>query len=351
MGNICTWCMFPNNHYYKSTHQTKMLNETQHNIQVTQPSRHIEMDPVCLQKQLGTGYSANIWLGTQGNKHVVVKIYKKTKDKKFTQHCTMESKVLYKCQHPNIVSCLGTKNTGIIVVEDKENIRHYVDPNEDFLLLEYCALGDMYQLLEEQPQQMIPSERMLRGLVKPVVVALQYALEQGVSHRDIKLENLFIDANGIIKVGDWGLSTVNRHSKRSAGTLGYMAPEMVCRQQYCTNKVDTWAVGVLLFSLCNGTRPYGEPTARKKNPADDLWKDEWLSAMLNQKWRLWWLSHARVTPQVGKMSKPLCDLIQHMLDPNPDMRFSTAQILDHPWMNDPDIATAKEIVELKSKKN
>lgn len=354
MGNICIWCTFSQYHYFKATRQTETLNETQHNIQ-HQPGRQfhrvkIQMDPVCLQKQLGHGYSANIWLGTQGDKDVVVKSYKKTKDKKFAQHYMMESKVYDRCKHPHIVFCFGTKDTGI-VVEDKENRKNYMDPNEDILLLEHCALGDMYQLLQEQPQQMIPSERMLRALIKPVVAALQYAFEQGVSHRDIKLENIFIDENGIIKVGDWGLSTVNRHSKRSAGTLAYMAPEMVCRQQYCANKVDTWAVGVLLFSLCNGTRPYGEPKARKKHSADDSWKDEWLSAMLNQKWQLWWLSHARVTPQVGKMSESLCDLIQHMLDPDPNLRLSTAQILDHRWMNDPDIATAKEIVELKSKKN
>ena len=274
-----------------------------------------------------------------------------------SQHYKVESTALYKCRHKHIVSLLGAvdgktcglgtfadendpKNHPSLVFEDKEN--H--DKKAYVLMLEYCALGDLYEVVEHQ--KVISSERMARALIKPVFEGLQHAFEQGFSHRDIKLENIFIDSTGIVKVGDWGLATHHRYSRSSVGTLGYMAPEMLCRSGYCANKVDVWACGVMLFSMCTNTRPYGEPSHRKKNAKDNSWKDDWLSAILQEKWKLWWLSHMRTTPEVCKLSHSLCHLLQCMLQPDPSKRWSTQQVLGHPWMTDPDMATPEEIVAL-----
>mgnify|MGYP006166852441 FL=1 len=56
-----------------------------------------------------------------------------------------------------------------------------------------------------------------------------------------------------------------------------MSPQLLQREEYNTFKNDIWNLGVLLFSLYTGNRPYTEPAARQKNKNDKSWKCEWLS--------------------------------------------------------------------------
>lgn len=80
-----------------------------------------------------------------------------------------------------------------------------------------------------------------------------------IIHRDLKPENIFLDSNGIIKVGDFGgskvLSTHKSIANTFSGTYEYMAPEILNGFSY-DNKVDIWSLGVILYEMIAGYRPF-----------------------------------------------------------------------------------------------
>ena len=93
---------------------------------------------------------------------------------------------------------------------------------------------------------------------------------EGVVYRDLKPENILIDAEGYIRVTDFGLSKVNvtrkesvstpgggalRRTQTFCGTLEYMAPEMMQNKNY-TNSVDWFSFGILLFEMLSGLNPF-----------------------------------------------------------------------------------------------
>ena len=88
---------------------------------------------------------------------------------------------------------------------------------------------------------------------------LDYLHTEGISHRDIKLENVLLDNNNNVKLIDFGFSTQfspRKKVKMFCGTPSYMAPEIVSRVEYCGPPSDIWASGVLLFCLLNGYFPF-----------------------------------------------------------------------------------------------
>lgn len=80
-----------------------------------------------------------------------------------------------------------------------------------------------------------------------------------MAHRDIKLENVMLDAGGNVKIIDFGFSTCIPNDKKIklfCGTPSYMAPEIVAKQEFCGPPTDIWASGVLLFAFFCGCFPF-----------------------------------------------------------------------------------------------
>lgn len=90
-----------------------------------------------------------------------------------------------------------------------------------------------------------------------VLLGLEYIHQNGVIHRDIKPENLVFDSNGYLKITDLGVARILKpeNSQETSGTPGYMAPEVMCRQNHSFG-VDHYAVGVMGYELMLGKRPY-----------------------------------------------------------------------------------------------
>ena len=93
-----------------------------------------------------------------------------------------------------------------------------------------------------------------------LVKAIAYCHSKGVSHRDIKLDNILINQEGVIKIIDFGFAMQKLlPSDKIAdfcGTPSYMCPEIVQRHPYDGHKADIWALGVLLYRLLNGKYPF-----------------------------------------------------------------------------------------------
>jgi len=85
-------------------------------------------------------------------------------------------------------------------------------------------------------------------------LALKYLHSLGIAHWDIKPENLLLDEKFRIKLCDFGWATIvnQKELKRSlCGTMEYMSPEVLFEMGH-DYKVDTWALGILLFELLHG---------------------------------------------------------------------------------------------------
>lgn len=306
-----------------------------------------------LTNSLQNGYSGQVFKGLyiKNNKPIVVKCCSKKSS------WDRETSALQYMNHENIIKMVGKPNANLPF---PKNLRHtYNDTNQVILSntknkkfgnkdikildtvhvlgLEYAYYGDLYEIFM---QEGVFSENCARFIFKQIVSGLLYAYEHGscgggISHRDIKLENIFVMEDGNVKIGDWGLcafDTKNRLCTSSCGTLGYMAPELLCRQSYKAEKVDVWSLGVVLFSMVFGIRPYTDPKFRQRNPNDFNWRDVWLNAILLKQWDKVWLSHGRDTMEVEIASPELKDLIEIMFDGNCDRRASLRDLYNHPWV-------------------
>jgi len=146
-----------------------------------------------------------------------------------------------------------------------------------------------------------------------MVNALDHTHQNGLIHRDIKLENMFLDEKGTLKLGDWGFSRAwsptDLITNEFPGSIHYVAPEILKCTPYQGPDVDIWSLGVCLFAMVSGAMPF----------AGSL--DRIIDSITNAKW-----------PRLKMFSRELTDLLEHLLDPNPETRYRASDIKRHPWM-------------------
>jgi serine/threonine kinase 32/serum/glucocorticoid-regulated kinase 2 len=101
------------------------------------------------------------------------------------------------------------------------------------------------------------SEEQTKFFITCILVSLDYIHSKSIVHRDIKPENLVFDDKGYLRVTDFGIARIWNpdNSKETSGTPGYMAPEVMCRQNHGV-AVDYFAVGVIGYECMFGKRPY-----------------------------------------------------------------------------------------------
>ncbi|NXC41387.1 NUAK2 kinase, partial [Penelope pileata] len=218
----------------------------------------------------------------------------KIKDEQDLVHIRREIEIMSSLNHPHIIA----------VHEVFENSSKIV------IVMEYASKGDLYDYISERQRL---SEQEARHFFRQVVSAVYYCHKNGIVHRDLKLENILLDANGNIKIADFGLSNVYQQDKflqTYCGSPLYASPEIINGRPYKGPEVDSWSLGVLLYILVHGTMPFDGhdyKTLVKQITSGDYREPTKLS--------------------------DACGLIRWMLMVNPERRATIEDIAAHWWVN------------------
>ena len=156
-----------------------------------------------------------------------------------------EARVLDRLRHPNIVQVNSVDEIGGKVVIDMEYIRG----------------RNLQDVLRETPQLPIPQAL---DIAAQICDGLAYAHSRRTVHRDIKPANILLTREGVVKLVDFGLAEVlGTHSfAGGAGTYAYMAPEDFHPEEHSDRQSDIWAVGVILYEMLAGRRPFQVPKSK-----------------------------------------------------------------------------------------
>jgi serine/threonine protein kinase len=180
-----------------------------------------------------------------------------------------------------------------------------------WLVLEHCGGGELYEYLLKRHRL---TEQETQKIFAQICGAVAYIHSRGIVHRDLKLENIFLDRKNNIKLGDFGFVRENDKSlmKTWCGSTAYSAPEILQRAKYSGEAVDVWSLGIILFALLSGQLPYDE-------------EDELATKRMI-------LECQPVCPPF--FSDEVTQLINMMLNKDPDQRPSALEILQHPFLRD-----------------
>jgi serine/threonine protein kinase len=129
-------------------------------------------------------------------------------------------------------------------------------PRELYLVTDYMQGGELFWYLQKDGRF---TEERTKFYVAELVLALQHLHSHGIIYRDMKPENILVDANGHIALSDFSLSKVNSKDDTAnsfCGTTEYLAPEVLLDEAGSTKMVDFWSLGVLTFEMCCGWSPF-----------------------------------------------------------------------------------------------
>ena len=227
-------------------------------------------------KTLGSGYHAKVKLAEKDGKLYAIKRFKKdTADLTVLNH---ELAIMSKLDHINIVKLHEVKEDAIY---RKKNGCEYQCLA---IILEYIDGGELFEYVARCGRF---SPNVARTYFLMLISALNYMHNQGISHRDVKPENILLDQNFNLKVTDFGFSTYLSRGELHTrlGTEGYMAPEIRARK-YDGKNVDLFAAGIILFILYSGSPPFEKTTAT----------DAYYKVFSAKNYVLFWSAHSKKKP-------------------------------------------------------
>ncbi|XP_077872044.1 sperm motility kinase 2B-like [Ictidomys tridecemlineatus] len=196
--------------------------------------------------------------------------------------------------HPNVIQLFE-------VIETHKQI---------YIVMEYGVGGSLFDLIPPRGMQ----EEEARRLFRQIASAVCYCHKMHILHRDLKPKNIVLDARGNIRIVDFGLSTMFKPGQKLTefwGTLDYLAPECVREEVHEGPPVDSWSLGVILYYMLTGHRPFMAASMKGL-----------MRKILHPKLKFPW----RVSAKAKR-------LIKKILTVDPRARPSAEEILADPWLN------------------
>ena len=260
-----------------------------------------EFGPFLIEKELGSGAMGAVYLARyiKNNHRVAIKIMSSAinsnASSSLVSRFEREAEILKHLNNPNIVRLFG--------IGKFKGLRYYAMEVIDGETLEAILLRKGSFSWDETIE-----------LGKQICNALQHAHDNGVVHRDIKLSNLMVTKQGVLKLTDFGIAkdldgTLLTGANCAIGTAAYMSPEQCRGESTVTGKSDLYSLGVVLFELLTGKRPF------RGNNAVELF-----------------LHHVQSKPERPsrinlEIPKFLDTLVLHLLEKKPEDRPPSASVV------------------------
>lgn len=254
--------------------------------------------PYRLRKTIGQGAFAKVKqaIHEKTSTQVSVKIMSKGKIKEsyVWKHLYREGQIHGMMDHPNIIKLL------------------HVFENEGgyYMVTELASGGEVLDYIVAHRRL---NEKETRKLVRQLASGVEYMNRMGVVHRDLKAENLLLDANLNLQIIDFGLSNAVEGTAQfletQCGSPSYSAPELLAGEAY-TQDVDVWSIGVNMYAMLTGKLPYPGENIPKLYPL-----------MMNDQF-----------PMPPKLSPGCKDLLAQLLKGNPVDRIKITDVLEHEWV-------------------
>ncbi|KAM9710708.1 serine/threonine-protein kinase SIK1 [Menidia menidia] len=226
---------------------------------------------------------------------VAIKIIDKTRlNPSNLEKIYREVQIMKLLNHPHIIKLYQ-------VMETKDML---------YIVTEYAKNGEMFDHLTSNGRM---SEDEARKKFWQILTAVDYCHRHHIVHRDLKTENLLLDANMNIKLADFGFGNFYNAGEPLStwcGSPPYAAPEVFEGKEYEGPQLDIWSLGVVLYVLVCGSLPFDGPSlpALRQRVTEGRFRIPFF------------------------MSQDCENLIRKMLVVDPAKRITVAQIKQHRWM-------------------
>ena len=183
-----------------------------------------------------------------------------------------------------------------------------------YIITEYLSGGQLFERLSKTP---VVNEKVAAKYMFNVIISLNYIHKNGLTHKDIKPENLLLEfdaPDAHLKLVDYGFSLLKKTATGTKGPVGsvtYMPPEKFKSEE--TDKSDIWSMGVILFIILSGRVPFQGKT-------DSETMQKILNKPLSMSSKAW-----------ETVSDDAKSLVARMLDKDPENRPSAEEIIMDPW--------------------
>jgi serine/threonine protein kinase len=255
-------------------------------------------------KPIGKGAFSKVYKGfnSETDELIAIKIIDKIQLKpELHNRIQGEIKLLVELQHPHIVEFKT-------FLEDEDCF---------YLILEYCAAGDLSMVIKREG---FLSETTARKYMQQFASALRYLKNKNILHRDLKPQNLLLTGNGQLKMTDFNFARELYETDLAETMCGsplYMAPEIISGwkssdSQSYTVKADLWSVGMIMYEMVYGCHPYADA----KNVM------ELVKKITNEP-----------IEYNSKVSADCNHLLKGLLQRKPESRFGWEQFFSHAWLS------------------
>ena len=282
-----------------------------------------------IQKYIGEGATSYVYLATDKfKKEFALKLYKNSES--YFNEINKIKKIFPSKYIVKLISNgQGFLQRGYSYLSYKL-FNHFQTGPVEYGLFEYLKNGELQNYVFLLKKKF--SEEIAKKIFFEIVLGLEICHQSGISHGDIKLQNILLNSNFSIKLIDFGFSKKIKDGLISeiTGSRYYNAPEMFscATKGYDGILADIFSLGIVLFVLVMGFYPFDKP-----NITDNRFK--YISKKdFNNFWKKCEQKKIFSNSNLSETSPEFKDLFESMVCPKPKERINLNQIKNHPWLKD-----------------